>query len=547
MDYKPRDINFGMDWTKFICNGQVVDYDCIGKTANCPSQPQMDERTIHEIMRNAVTAKDSWSKMKRTEYIACIRDLMRSLELLREEVVRVVMWDACKSRKEAALEFDNTMQFMTEAARQYEAWNMIEQTWKPLPVTFRSPVGIVVCWSADVNTFIETFKILVPALLTGNVVIVKMPYTGGLVHVLTMPTVMHHLPPHVVQYVVGTPDVVAEPLMSGGEVSMLAMTGDRELADKVIHAHPNPHRLKLSLKLDAESIAVLLPDANLHQAASEVTATLRCNWHQTHALKHVMVHYTRAEEFLHLLSATTKGLKCGLPWTAGVDITPLPGEGKPEYLQVRMGAMVVNSADGGGRLLPEFHGTVMKPAVVYPVNDTMQLWTVSRTGPIVAVTSYRHFAEVSALVCQRPIGIQVSLFTANYSNRANSPDSSGSAETLAYEEVLQDVVRSLPGSVGAVVVNRICADQCFEGYGGGLNCACAERDEKELFRAFTTETSLHHFASAEDNNAESTCTTGKMPVRSTSVNKLPDLLLDNSVLIPTSFPSPVGIAEINKL
>lgn len=589
----------GVDGDKFICDGHVIDYACCCqglKTTSDSSNAvaQMDSHTIREIIRRAVATslpdEGAWSKRNGFDRIACIRGLMNSLRMMRNEIVRVLMWESCKSLKESTLEFDCTMSLIASTINDYEVWYETEHNWETVPVTFRSPVGIVLCWGSEVNSFIETFKMLIPAILVGNIVIVKIPCTGGLVHVLTMPAVAYHLPPNVVQYVVGAIDNVVAPLMSGGEIAMLALSGSRDLADKLMHAHPNPHRLKLRLLLDAETIAVVLAAADLHLAVREVTRTLRCNWHQTSTLKQVMVHYTRVEEFVHLLSDAVKELRCGLPWTVGVDITPLPGVGKPEYLQellidaLRKGAMVVNSADGGGRLLPEFHGTVMKPAVVYPVNDTMRLWSVGRTGPIVSVTSFRELTEVHALIAQRPVGVQVSLFT-------ESVDGSD-GDSHAF---LREIVQGLPSSVGAMVVNRICAEQCFEGYGGvpcGLNCSHSAGNSEALLRAFTAETSLHHFASdstdptgttsspedteylvespddasaalslssiesastSSDSNGVTTPVHTAMQARDGGIKRagsaarLHELVLDHSVLFPTSFPSPVGVSEINKL
>ena len=174
-------------------------------------------------------------------------------------------------------------------------------------------------------------------------------------------------------------------------------------------------------------------------------------------------------------------LKCGLPWTKGVDITPVPGANNPpEVLQellidaLRKGAMVVNSEDGGGRLLPEFHGTIMQPAVVYPVNSTMQLWSVKVKGPIVAVASYTHFDEVCTYVSSSGAEqLQACVFT-------------GDPQNGDFQALLEE----LPHEIGAVTANEVCLEQHVVGYGtiasglgGGQGAWCTT----EALKAFTSE------------------------------------------------------------
>ena len=50
------------------------------------------------------------------------------------------------------------------------------------------------------------------------------------------------------------------------------------------------------------------------------------------AIKQIMVHSDVAEEFVAKFTAKVGSLKLGLPWEAGVDLTPLPEPSKPHYL-----------------------------------------------------------------------------------------------------------------------------------------------------------------------------------------------------------------------
>jgi len=533
-----------VDGTKFLCNGNVVDYDDKTKEyfssiimssherkTSIGSVLQMNEPMVEEALYKARCAwnegRGVWPRSKRNERVVAANEVLKALLLRRDEIIRIILWDACKTLKEANEEFQKAMQFAESAIQEYET-NLSDGH-------IAAPVGIVLCWGAEVNSFVETYRILMPALVTGNIVIVKVPCVGGLVHMLTMDAFMKNLPSNIVQFIVGPIDVVAAPLMSTGEISMLALAGARSLADKLIHAHPCPHRLKLQLRLDNETLAVVLPDADLSRAASEVTKAVRHSRNHAAGLKLVMAHTSVVQAFLNELCRAVRLLKCGLPWTKGVDITPVPGNNQPERLQellidaLQKGAMIVNSEEGGGRLLPEFHGTIMQPAVVYPVNDTMELWRVRVTGPIVAVASYTHIAEVRAYISHSSSDVQACVFSAHPAH--------GELPKLLHE---------LPHQVDAIEVNQVCLEQHLTGYGA----VPAGREDgswsaAQALKAFSCEPVMRGFGTEGGGTADA----GRgQHVEGGAAPQSPHKASEDCAVgvgVPGPFPSPVGIADMH--
>ena len=61
--------------------------------------------------------------------------------------------------------------------------------------------------------FNETYATLIPALLTGNIVVMKIPNTGGLAHVLTMEAYAKHLPKGTINFFSGSGRETLEPAM----------------------------------------------------------------------------------------------------------------------------------------------------------------------------------------------------------------------------------------------------------------------------------------------------------------------------------------------
>jgi len=199
--------------------------------------------------------------------------------------------------------------------------------------------------------------------------------------------------------------------MASGKVDALAFIGTSRVADTIKQQHPKPHRLRTVLGLDAKNPAILLPDADLELAVREcLSGSLTFNGQRCTALKILFVHSSICESFLQRFSEAVSQLKIGMPWEPGVNLTPLPEAGKPEYLSgllndaLEHGARIVNP-NGGATAETFFY-----PAVVYPVNASMRLYTEEQFGPIVPVVPFDDIEEPMRYVVESNYGQQVSLF-----------------------------------------------------------------------------------------------------------------------------------------
>ena len=141
-----------------------------------------------------------------------------------------------------------------------------------------------------------------------------------------------------------------------------------------------------------------------------VAGALSYNGQRCTAIKLIFAHESVADPFLERLVAAVGKLRAGMAWDEGVDLTPLPEDGKPAWLAalvedaVSCGARVVNP--GGG----EAHGTFVRPAVVHPVDPSMRLYHEEQFGPIVPVAIWRDEEEIDDFMRESPYGQQVSLF-----------------------------------------------------------------------------------------------------------------------------------------
>jgi glyceraldehyde-3-phosphate dehydrogenase (NADP+) len=381
--------------------------------------PKLGEAQAMEAVEAAAAAygqgRGLWPTMSVAKRIEHVESFIPRMVAMREPVVRLIMWEICKSRADAENEFDRTVDYIKltiDALKQNDRQSaQFAVNGGFIAQIRRSPLGVVLCMGPYNYPLNETYTTLIPALIMGNTVVFKPPRFGALLHMPLLEAFRDSFPAGVVNTVFGEGRTVVGPMMQSGKIDVLAFIGSSKVADGLKKQHPAPHRLRSVLGLDAKNAAMVLPDADIEVAAKEcVLGSLSYNGQRCTAIKMTFVHRSRVNAFLERLSAEIASLPMGMPWDKGVKLTPLPEEDKTgamsAFLQdaVSKGARVVNP--GGGTV----EATYFHPAVAYPVKPDMQLWSHEQFGPIVPVAAYDDEAEFIRYVVESKYGQQVALF-----------------------------------------------------------------------------------------------------------------------------------------
>jgi glyceraldehyde-3-phosphate dehydrogenase (NADP+) len=383
------------------------------------SLPRLSAEEAGSALDAACTAWDdgrgAWPTMSVAGRIRHVEDFVHRMVAERDQVVRLLMWEIAKTRADAEREFDRTVVYVRDTI---DALKDLDRTSSRLVIeqgiigqVRRAPLGVALCAGPFNYPLNETFTTLIPSLIMGNTVVFKPPRLGVLLFGPLLAAFRDAFPAGVVNTVYGSGRETMTPLMASGKVNALAFIGTSPAADALKRAHPQPHRLRGVLGLEAKNPAVILADADLELAVAEcVLGTLSFNGQRCTAIKIIFVHRAVAGEFVARLGRAVETLRFGLPWEASVSLTPLPEPGKPERLAelvadaVRGGARVTNP--GGGTS----HGTFFFPAVVYPVAPTSRLWREEQFGPVVPVVPFDDLDEPVRYVQSSNYGQQISIF-----------------------------------------------------------------------------------------------------------------------------------------
>lgn len=390
-----------------------------GKSEILGYQPMLDKEAALQAGRSATAAWNrglgAWPNATAQERIATTENFLSELEKRRERIVELLMWEIGKPLESAQREFDRTITFIREAIVKY---SQLEDGWKqPHEREGVSctqgimPLGTVLCMGPSNYPLNESLTTAIPAALIGNSVILKTPRYGVLLFNAVMEALAAAYPAGVVNVIGGDGRTVITPLMETGQIDGLAFIGTERAASAIMSAHPRRDRIPRLLGLSAKNPAVVLADADLDEAVAEcVKGALSFNGQRCTALKVIYVQRAVADEFAQKLGRAVEQLKTGMPWEAGVELTPLYEADKCQWLSalvddaIAKGAEIIN-VGGGNTNAAEF-----TPAVLYPASTAMRITHEEQFGPVVPIVPFDSLDEVLGEIAAMPYGQQVSLF-----------------------------------------------------------------------------------------------------------------------------------------
>ncbi len=383
------------------------------------SAPLLDADTALTALDAAVNAYDkgrgAWPNMRVAERIQHVETFLARMREQRTAVVKLLMWEIGKNLKDSEKEFDRTCDYIVDTINALKDLDRRSSRFELEQGTLgqirRAPLGVALCMGPYNYPLNETFTTLIPALIMGNTVVFKPAKFGVLLIRPLLEAFRDSFPPGVINVIYGRGRETVSALMASGKVDVFAFIGTHKAASDLKKLHPRPHRLRAALGLDAKNPGIVLPQVDLDNAVEEaVTGALSFNGQRCTALKILFVHEDVVEAFLDKFQRKLTALKPGMPWEPGVALTPLPEQGKVDYLDqlvadaTAKGARVLN--EGGG----QSRGSFFYPALLYPVNRDMRVYHEEQFGPVVPVVPYRDLQTVIDYVLDSDYGQQLSLF-----------------------------------------------------------------------------------------------------------------------------------------
>lgn len=397
----------------FVKDGSGYTQKIIGSTPLLNAEEAM--KALDVAVRAHDLGKGEWPMMSVADRISHVETFLARMREKRSEVVKLLMWEIGKPLKDSEKEFDRTCDYIVDTIKALKdidrhSAKIIEEQGFMAQIR-RVPLGVALCMGPYNYPLNETFTTLIPALIMGNTVVFKPAKYGVLLIRPLLEAFRDSFPKGVINIIYGKGRETVGSLMESGRLDVFAFIGTNKGANDLKKLHPKPHRLKAVLGLDAKNPAIVLPDADLDIAVSEcITGSLSFNGQRCTALKILYVHRSIVDSFIKKFNEAIKKLKPGMPWDAGVNLTPLPEPGKTKFLT----ELVEDAKKHGAKIMNEHGGEVNEtffyPTVLYPVNEKMRIYYEEQFGPVVPIIAYDNVEDPMHYVINSNFGQQVSIF-----------------------------------------------------------------------------------------------------------------------------------------
>jgi acyl-CoA reductase-like NAD-dependent aldehyde dehydrogenase/4-aminobutyrate aminotransferase-like enzyme/GNAT superfamily N-acetyltransferase len=261
----------------------------------------------------AAAAQPAWSRLSLAERAAVLERFKRELTVRADSLAEAIVIETGKLRSEARTEIQTVLNRF-DLTRAAVAAELVPTQVGPGEQMRYQPLGVV----GVIGPFNFPLHLchahVVPALLTGNTVVVKpsdiAPLCGQRYAEAAQAA---GFPPGVFNLVLGTGEVgaamVANPALRG-----LCFTGSWPVGRRILEAALDRPELLVALELGGKNACVVLDDCSLRQAVHEVvvggylSAGQRCT-----GTERVLVHRKIADRFIAALAQVVRELRFGHP------------------------------------------------------------------------------------------------------------------------------------------------------------------------------------------------------------------------------------------
>ncbi|KAL3474338.1 aldehyde dehydrogenase domain-containing protein [Aspergillus californicus] len=381
--------------------------------ASLPDVPVATQEQLDQAVEAAKTAFKTWSKVPYEERKKAVLAYADAIDELRAEFRDLLIAEQGKPIPQADAETDCAIEWIRGMAGIQLPEEIIEENEKRTVITRYTPLGVVgaiVPWNFPL--LLATGKIA-PALLTGNVIIVKpspfTPYCGLKVVELAQ----QFFPAGVVQSLSGD-DSLGPWITSHPGIDKISFTGSTTTGKLVLQSASKTLK-RVTLELGGNDPAIVFPDVDVEKVAEKVAFFAFLNSGQICLnLKRIYVHESIFPQFKSALIKSVQGYTLGDGSDKATSHGPL--QNTMQYDRVKTFFADIQSqgwdvavggehGGGGGK------GYFITPTVIDRPPEDSRIVVEEPFGPIVPLLTYTTEEEVIARANNTRMGLGASVWT----------------------------------------------------------------------------------------------------------------------------------------
>jgi aldehyde dehydrogenase (NAD+) len=365
-----------------------------------------------------------WPAWSMDDRLAAVERLGRQLVARREELIQAIVSETGLPSGGKILsgtgagQVDGAFELLKaslEAVQSFPLIEAIDGRFAPARV-FYEPVGVVVAIVPWNGPLWSALMKVIPAVLTGNVVVLKPSPLAPLDSMILAECIEEAaFPPGVVSVLPGGAEAGAA-LVSDPRVDKVSFTGSTAIGREVAGLC-SAQLTRYNLELGGKSAAIVLEDADLDAALPVLlTGGLDNNGESCTALTRIIVSSSLIDELVERLSAVVGSLQTGDPFDPAVDVGPLISERQRQRAENYIAGAIeegARAAAGGSRPDGPLPGWFLEPTVLVDVRNEMKVAREEIFAPVLSVIGCDSEAEAISIANDSPYGLCGAVFTTN--------------------------------------------------------------------------------------------------------------------------------------
>ena len=399
------------------------------RTSEIVGQVHMcSESDVDDALSRAQAAFHPWSRTSPEDRAARLRAAAADLRNVLPTLAKLFVRENGKPLREAETDIRRSIELMEIIAADLPEWSKASVLDPEQPVfarrRARGVTAVISPWNSPV---LLSFKRFVPAIATGNTVLLK-PATHCPLTVIECVNRIHkHLPADVLHVVTGEGSTVGEKLATDERVRAIAFTGSTETGRRIMELASRTVK-KVFLELGGNDPALVFDDAVLDSAAisTMTTAILRASGQVCIAIKRVYVHQSRYDELVEKLSQAFARVVVGDGLDPVTTMGPLNNRTQFDFVnslieECRAKGLSVRTKGAMLDAKTWDAGFFMLPSIVLGAGEGDRIVRCEQFGPVIPIMPFAEEEEVVTRANSSPFGLRASVWTSNH----------GRAQTMA--------------------------------------------------------------------------------------------------------------------
>lgn len=377
------------------------------------SAPQADRAQLEEAMAAAQRAFSSWRRVEPAERQRIVAACADALLAAREPLARLLTQEQGKPIRAARHEVDETARWFRHYAGADLSDRVVQDDAGVLARVQRQPLGVVAAITPWNFPLLLAAMKLAPALVTGNVVVLKpSPFTP--LATLEMGRLLARvLPAGVLNVVTGGNDLGAW-MSVHPVVRKISFTGS-VATGMAVAANAAADLKRVTLELGGNDAAIVLDDADPARIARGLLWGAFTNAGQICAgIKRVFVPETLHDAVAAALVETARGIRVGAGLDEAAQMGPVAT--RPQF--ERVGTLIAEALGDGAKALcggvPEDRpggGYFVRPTILSDTREGMRVVDEEQFGPVLPLLRYRDVDEALARANSGNFGLSASVWS----------------------------------------------------------------------------------------------------------------------------------------